>query len=182
MDIMLDLETLGLRTATAPIVAIGAICFDPKTNTLGNELYWKVNLESSCRNGAVIEADTALWWLRQSDAARAELTGAGIPFPEALRNFSAWIHGQRDDSVLGAIRVWGDGSSFDNALLMEAYERMGYTAPWSRKEDRCYRTLKNMRPDIVRAGGDKPHNALEDARMQALHAMAILRAGVPPIN
>lgn len=184
MNIMLDLECLGLRTSSAPIVAIGAVCFDPATDTVGRECYYRIRLASACRYGGVIEPDTVLWWLRQSDAARAEITGTGMDLQDALRSFSAWVEEQRDESVGGSITVWGDGADFDNALLKETYLRLGMSVPWKYSESRCYRTLKNMRPDIpaVVSADVIEHSALCDARVQASHANAILRAGVPGVS
>ena len=44
--LMIDLETMGNKP-TAPIVAIGAVFFDPKNGELGAEFYVAVNLGSA---------------------------------------------------------------------------------------------------------------------------------------
>ena len=70
--VMTDIETMG-KNPNAPIVAIGAVLFDPVAGELGNQLYVKVNLEDAVRTGGVMDASTVLWWLQQDDAARVEL-------------------------------------------------------------------------------------------------------------
>jgi hypothetical protein len=44
-NLMLDLETMGNKP-NAPIVAIGAVFFDPATGELGPQFYTAVNLAS----------------------------------------------------------------------------------------------------------------------------------------
>lgn len=44
--LMIDIETMGNKP-TAPIVAIGAVFFDPQSSELGAEFYVAVNLASA---------------------------------------------------------------------------------------------------------------------------------------
>lgn len=182
LDIMLDLETMGTKV-TAPIVAIGAVEFDRTNGNALSQLYWKINLASAVECGAVIEPDTVLWWLQQSDAARAQLTGAGIQMATALVHFDEWLSRLRMTKGVccngadGGVRIWGDGAHFDNALLKAAYERHGLRVPWTYKENACYRTMKDLRPDVVVDRGPYlEHHALDDAIHQAKHLSAILKA------
>lgn len=48
--LMIDLETMGNKPA-APIVAIGAVFFAPKSSELGAEFYMAVNLASAMDQG-----------------------------------------------------------------------------------------------------------------------------------
>ena len=66
LDIMLDLETMGTGTQAA-IVAIGAVEFDLEKGILGEEFYRTVDLSSSISCGGIIDADTVLWWMQQSE-------------------------------------------------------------------------------------------------------------------
>jgi len=179
---MLDLETMGTKV-TAPIVAIGAVEFDRRDGSIRDQLYWKVSLASAVKCGAVIEPDTVLWWMQQSDAARAQLTGQGIELDAALTHFDIWLSRLRmtkgvcGNGADGGVRIWGDGAHFDNALLKAAYERHDLRVPWTYKENACYRTMKDLRPDVVieRRPGTE-HHALDDAVHQARHLAAILKA------
>ncbi|MFM9673750.1 3'-5' exonuclease, partial [Streptomyces galilaeus] len=69
--VMLDLETMG-QGNNAAIVAIGAVFFEPTTGEIGDTFYRKIDLESAAQYGE-IDPNTVLWWLKQSDAARAEI-------------------------------------------------------------------------------------------------------------
>lgn len=48
--------------------------------------------------------------------------------------------------------------------------------PWPHWNDRCYRTLKAMRPDVKMERTGTHHNAVDDATSQARHALALLAA------
>lgn len=54
VHVMVDLETMG-KKHNAPIVAIGAVVFDPATGSIGESFYKVVCLESSVNWGAVID-------------------------------------------------------------------------------------------------------------------------------
>ena len=161
MHIMIDLETMGNRP-NAPIIAIGAVAFD--ANGIDRELYEVVDLDSSVRSGAVIDPHTVMWWLQQSDEARASLVAMdGVTLSKALDKFSLWA------TVSDITGVWGNGAAFDNVILAESYRRLDKVAPWPFWKDKCYRTVKGMYPDVKMERGGTHHNALDDARSQALH-------------
>ena len=170
-DVMLDLETMG-SGPDAAITAIGAVVFDPMAGTLGAEFYQVVNLESAVRSGGVMDASTVLWWMRQNDAARREFERFGATIESTLSSFRLWL---LDEAGKDA-RVWGNGAGFDNVILAGAYRRAGLQAPWSYKNDRCYRTVVALQPGLKRMEGGTRHNALEDAKGQAMHLMTCLRA------
>ena len=168
-NVMVDLETMG-NGPSAAIVAIGAVEFDPGSGKLGREFYQEVSLEDSAANGGVIDASTVLWWMRQSDEARAAVYSKdGINLLPALLQFAQWLRecGPR-------VKVWGNGSPFDNVILRSAYGAVHMPPPWEHWNDRCYRTLKNLRPGIKLERSGTHHNALDDAITQAKHAMVIL--------
>ncbi|HHE8089386.1 TPA: 3'-5' exoribonuclease [Klebsiella pneumoniae] len=72
VHVMVDLETMG-KKYNAPIVAIGAVVFDPATGSIGESFYKVVCLESSVNWGAVIDPSTVIWWLKQSSEARSAI-------------------------------------------------------------------------------------------------------------
>lgn len=173
MDVMLDLETMG-NGPDAAIVAIGAIEFDPTAGTLGRTFYRGVSLETAVRGGGKIDAATVMWWLRQSDEARKDIAGEGCPQNQVLIEFGTWLYGLGED-----VKVWGNGAAFDNVILAQAYRRAELTVPWPHWNDRCYRTLKALRPEVKIERTGTHHNALDDATSQARHALALLAANMP---
>lgn len=172
-NIMLDLETMGKGTSAA-ICSIGAVEFDLENGIIGREFYTVVDLEDSVSNGGVIDASTVLWWMRQSEDARSELQRKGNRIETALTMFSEWLGGCGFGSE--EICIWGNGAAFDNVILRSAYENSGLKTPWEFWNDRCYRTIKGMRPDIKIVREGTHHCAVDDARDQALHLIRILKA------
>lgn len=177
--VMIDIETMG-TSSEAAIVAIGAVLFDPETQQLGATYYVKVLLADAVAKGGKIDADTVLWWLKQDDAARKEITGDGrVELDLALAGLYVFVEDNTDEATL---QVWANGASFDLPILASAFARIGLTpVPWKFYQERCFRTLKNLRPDIkaMAPAGNVKHNALDDAKAQALHAMALLSAIAP---
>ena len=169
---MLDLETMG-RGPNAAITAVGAVYFDPTTGKLGETFYSTVELESSVAGGGQMDASTVLWWMQQSADARSMYAAAGEHINVVLLRFAEFCkHG--DDAFP---KVWGNGAPFDNVILRSAYGRAGITCPWEFWNDRCYRTMRAMLPqvDVERSGTH--HNALDDATTQARVLMAAMAKG-----
>lgn len=169
-NIMVDLETMG-SGGNAAIISIGAVRFDQK---ITDRFYEVVSLQSSVDAGLEIEAGTVLWWLGQSRVAQAEFlplekggSYPGRPLAEVLHKLFFWMGA---DAI-----VWGNGATFDNPILANAYRRLGISRPWGHRNDRCYRTVKAAHPDVVQERKGTHHNALADAENQAEHLMAIWR-------
>lgn len=172
--IMVDLETLGV-TPGAIILSIGAVYFSP-TMGLGREFQRVISRESSEQAGLLAEVETVEWWKRQSPAARRVLELAegkdAFTLQTALQDLRDFI----DLDGVAEARVWGNGASFDNALLTYAYKAIAVPVPWKFWNNRCFRTLKSCAPNVAapqRIG--TLHNALDDAKNQALHAVAIMK-------
>jgi exodeoxyribonuclease VIII len=168
MHIMIDLETMGTR-ADAPIVSIGAVAFDAKG--IDREFYCTVSLHSAVRSGAVIDPSTAMWWLGQDTDARAALTlnqNEALGLEEGLRYFMQFVCSY-GDNLKG---VWGNGATFDNVIMHESGKRCGVPM-WEFWKDKCYRTVKGLYPEVKMDRAGTHHNALDDAKSQALHLIAI---------
>ena len=161
---MIDLETMGTGS-NAAIIAIGAVKFDHVG--IVDEFYKVVSLESSVKNGMTIEPDTVLWWMKQSVEARKEFERKGGSLCRVLLTFYEWFGQDKP--------VWGNGASFDNVILSNAYKLTGLEQPWNFWSDRCYRTLKSLYPSIEVNRSGTHHNALDDAKSQALHLIEIFK-------
>ncbi|MDP5205570.1 3'-5' exoribonuclease [Alishewanella sp. SMS9] len=174
--VMLDLETMG-QDSNAAIVAIGAVFFEPTTGTIGASFYQKVDLESAAKFGN-IDPSTIIWWLKQSDAARAEITSDDtLDLKCALCDFGDWI--EQIEKIHSRI-VWGNGASFDNVILSNAYAATSLAKPWVYWNDRDVRTvvelgktLKGFDPKKHMPFLGTTHNALDDAIHQAKYVSAI---------
>ena len=176
-NVMLDLETMGVGPRAA-IISIGAIEFDPATQKLGRTFYQNVDLASSVACGGEMDADTVMWWVQQSAGARLALKSTlAVDLKTALEKFAQWLsHCEVSyPFVEKNPLLWGNGSDFDNVVLASAYDACGLERPWSFRNNRCYRTLKNLFPDkkLFPPVGGTAHNALDDARWQAQHLLNI---------
>jgi DNA polymerase III epsilon subunit-like protein len=170
-QVMLDLETLGAKPGSV-IVAIGAVKFGG--GQIIDSFYERIDPASCVEAGLKMDPQTIMWWLTQPDAARLEITKPGAPLAAVLAMFTVWV-GEND------VEIWGNGASFDNVLLSDAYEVAGMPRPWKFYNERCYRTVKNLRPDIQMAREGVHHHALDDARSQAEHLMRILETIPTPV-
>ncbi|HCB3875953.1 3'-5' exoribonuclease [Klebsiella pneumoniae] len=178
VHVMVDLETMG-KKHNAPIVAIGAVVFDPATGSIGECFYKVVCLESSVNWGAVIDPSTVIWWLKQSSEARSAIVNDdAIPLQDALLQFREFV----SDNVAGGSKkaqVWGNGASFDNSILRSSYDCIAEDYPWEYWNDRDVRTMVELGQAIsfdpkttIPFEGSR-HNALADAIHQARYVSAI---------
>jgi hypothetical protein len=176
--IMLDLETMS-TDPNAAIVSIGAVAIDFENNRLGEEFYRRISLESAMQSGGIVDASTVIWWLQQSEPARREIYSATADIRRACEAFTQYVSEIGDPAQM---RIWGDGAAFDNVLLSCTYKRIGLERPWKFWNDRCYRTIKNTYKDIKAADFGTAHNALDDAKAQALHLLNIFKLKNPGVN
>lgn len=170
-NMMMDLETMGLAPGCA-VLSIGAVRFSVQDG-LGDEFYAPIRLESCCAAGLTEDPSTRDWWERQNPEAKKLLRiveRKGTPsLKTVLKRFAAFV--QYVPSTL----MWGNGADFDNPILAAAYRSVGLPQPWGPFNGRCYRTLKNIAPGPKLARVGTYHNALDDAKSQALHAIALLK-------
>lgn len=164
---MLDLETLG-NGNEAVILSIGAVKFTNKE--LLDRFHVAIDPETCQAFGLKVDASTVMWWLdgdRQS-AREALLEHTQIDLASALRGFAEWVGNE-------STPIWGNGSTFDNVILRNAYQACGMEYPIKFWHDWCYRTVKNLVPaiSIDRSEGIH-HDALADAENQARHLQALL--------
>lgn len=166
--VMLDLETMG-TDPYSPVIAIGAVRFAMDSLDMEDNFYQAITLESCMDVGLKPDASTIIWWLEQSEAARAMFTDpTAMALPAALDAFTDWLNSRPD-------QLWGNSARFDCGLLEACYKACGKVVPWDHWNERCYRTIKQLPKakeiKVVRSGTH--HHALYDAISQARHLQAI---------
>lgn len=181
-NVMMDLETMG-KGPRAAIVTIGAVFFDPMTGELGAEFEAHIHLSDSARFGEM-DPDTMLWWLGQSDEARADLRPSvkHQTLSDALWGLYEWmVNGSQENNE--GLKVWGNGTSFDNVILRNACQQTRVPPVWSYWNDRDVRTVVDMGRDLLGFDPKKDmpfegvtHRALDDAKHQARYVSAIYQA------
>lgn len=141
---MIDLETFGVSKNSC-ILQIAAVKFYQDLTDLSLKPLSVQNIlvdPESCKDlGLSFDLNTVMWWMTKpgDEARKMVMTQKGrIPLPQALQVLSTWIGPDT--------RVWGNGASFDLAILDSAYEACKITKPWKHYNERCYRTLNALRP------------------------------------
>ncbi|MXF06731.1 exonuclease [Escherichia coli] len=179
--LMIDLETMGTNT-NAPIVVIGAVFFAPQTGEIGPVFYIVINLTDAMNTGAVPDGGTIEWWLTQSSEARSAILADRVKLKDGLLRFREFIDEHSDEKF---VQVWGNGATFDNAILRTSYERLSIPCPWRYYNDRDMRTIIELGNTIgfdartVIPFEGVRHNALDDARNQAKYVSAIWQKLIP---
>ncbi len=162
MAAMIDLETMA-SGPNAAIASIGAVKWplgeqDP---TSGFEpFYVRVDLRTSQACGGIVDADTVLWWMQQSEEARRQIfSDGGLHINVALL--------QLRDFLKDCVEVWAKPADFDLPILESAYVRSCFPLPYERKSKRCWSTLRRYfaLPEQPNPGA---HNAAADALCQAV--------------
>lgn len=169
--VMLDLETLGTGR-DAVILSIGAARFDPNGWDVVDSFEVHIDPIQSQALGRTIDAGTVLWWMAQErQEARdvlLEHKDTWVDVMGALDAFAEWFGTE-------SVPVWGNSAAFDNEKLISLYQSINWVAPWEFRHDRCYRTMKNMAPEVELERVGTHHSAVGDAISQAMHLQAVLR-------
>ena len=165
---MLDIETLGNKPG-AVIVSIGAVRFD-MGHGIVDEFAVVIDPIDAESRGLRLDAATVLWWFEQSEEARAGwLAADAVKLEYALMALHGWMVQGGED-----MEVWCKGAAFDAPLLEAAFAVCGVPVPWQYWKVKCYRTVaKEWREVSVGLLSGVAHDALDDARHQALHLLQI---------
>lgn len=170
VHIMVDIETLGRRPG-CKVLSIGAVVFDK--NGLKDTVYVIIDRDNQ---GTLHEDPATLeWWQTQHDMLQdLESNNRSQRLDTALKQFNDFIAQSKLKYNDPNLCLWGNGPEFDNAILQVACAEMNIAPSWIHSDNRCYRTLKKMVPELKINRVGTLHNALDDANSQALHAIEIL--------
>lgn len=171
-DISLDIETMDKASSSA-IISISACYFNRYTGDIGETFHKQVDLQSSIDAGLTVSASTLIWWLKQNEEARSKFfdNEKQRPLKLVLDDLSYFIG---KDS-----QVWGNGATFDNVIVENAFKAVDVEVPWEFWNMRCLRTLVETGLELgIDPKKDLPfegvrHDALSDAIHQAKVASTI---------
>lgn len=182
--LMVDLETMSNK-GNAAIVSIGAVTFEPATGEIGPTFYAVVDLISCELAGLHIDADTVLWWMKQSSEARTAIVDEDA---RTIQSTLLALSDFAEEHLSDRVCVWGNGSDFDNVVLASAYAACDFNPFWRFYNNRDVRTIV----ELGRNAGIDPkktlqfegeqHNALADAIHQAKYVSIIHQHLIKPIN
>ena len=167
---MVDLETLSTEN-NAVIVSIGIALFDEEN--VVKQFYLPIDLSSYdyFMEGVFhISTSTVLWWMKQSDEARKVFSDSRA---ESIKTALPAVKAFLETHATSGVKVWGNGSDFDNVILANAYKACEMKLPWKYYNNRCYRTVKDLCPGVPIIREGTHHNALDDAVNQAKHLIEL---------
>lgn len=135
---MVDIETFG-RESNAVVTSIGAVVFDPEKPWNKDEIktfYARLNVQEQIDRGRTVDASTIEWWLEQDEKARELLyKDKGGDVARILRGLGDFCYN---------MPLWGNGPTFDNAILRNLYKEYKIKFPTTFRNDTCFRTIKRL--------------------------------------
>jgi hypothetical protein len=164
--VQIDLETLGRRSSTCPVLTLGAVAYRYGQGVI-SEFTQAFDLDEQIQLGRRVEADAFVFWLRQPEESRQDLHRIlnGVTVDEMEDELFAWW--ETISQGLGEEEgpyVLSMGANFDIAIL----EGLLTNVPWSYKNTMCWRSLRTLYRGKTRYPEDQiRHTALGDARAQA---------------
>jgi hypothetical protein len=174
IHLMIDGETPDTATTTS-FLTLGAVPFSLEEGVLSADLqfYSRCSIASMVEKGFTTSSSTLDWWGLQSKEAQDEAFGGSITIENMMIKFLDYCAELKEEYK--EIAIWGNGATFDNVILANTLQKLKLIKPWSYKNDYCYRTLKNLFPEITHTYIGIKHSALDDAKNQAQHAVKILQ-------
>lgn len=172
--LVVDLETLGAAAApNCAVLSIGAVLFDPMEEVSPEDLHAEgfhiyLDPQEQIDKGAKVDWSTVLWWANQDAMARSQM------FNEQLQRHSVSLALNELDKYTTAFskqqptHIWGNGPSFDCAILNNLYNMVGAPNPFKYYQQQCCRTI-GLAANLKRSGWGVAHNALDDAVAQAVY-------------
>lgn len=184
--IMLDIETLG-DESNSVITSIGAVQFDIETGETNKIFHEYISAASCMEQGLKMNPSTIMWWLKQTDEARAMLVEGdekGLNLVNALSRFASWLRTMGTPAE--KLYVWGRGPRFDMGILADAYRATNLPIPWNTRNELCVRTMEFLYPNIKKetkpvdtghgSEGMGLHNATLDCKFQIAYVCKIFSA------
>jgi len=133
--VMFDIETLDTKS-TAVMLSIAAVEFDDQQHQV---LYHGfIDIQSCIDKGLTISADTLLWWMNQSTAAKKIFTMATSPLEKVLKKLINRTDWKTVDEC------WANGSDFDFPIIANAFRACDLVVPWPYYKQRDYRTVRKL--------------------------------------
>ena len=165
--LMVDLETMAVSPRTV-VLTLGAVTFNPFSDEIYDELYFKVDLDDQDKLGREIDPNTLDWWAKQNPEVMEEAFSPDgrVPLEKALDQFHkfAW----------GCDKFWSHGAVFDLMIIEDIYRQLKRPIPWEFWRLRDTRTLFDIADPEMEKSVEQ-HNALFDAIRQAKGVQTVYR-------
>lgn len=198
VDVMLDLETIGLCDNTV-ITQLSAVAFSMEDGSIFEDFNRHIGIRNSIQKGLKIDGSSMEWWFKQPDKVYEDVfvkaMTSDIKLEDVLAEFTAWLKSLKETYGIdykSNINMWGNGALADNKWIRQAYKVCNMEPPWAFHEDRDVRTIAELGRRLfsyeyrsVTFEGTV-HNALDDCKHQIKYCTSIyakmkqLQAPPPP--
>lgn len=166
MNIMIDLETLGIKM-DCPIISIGAAAFN--NIEIVDTFYIVLDLEEQLDGGRKVNASMLKWWMKQGRDAKKVFEEPTFSVSEGLNLFNSFI------LKYEGCKVWGNGATFDISILENIFNQYNLKVGWNFRNVRDFRTFMDFNKRVESPRSGVAHNALSDAVSQAMCILNNLR-------
>ena len=168
-DLMIDLESLG-TTPNSVILSGAFVYFDRLTGEVGDTIYEKFLVDKGLNEERYRCADTLEWWDKQDQDIYAEAKSGTVCLGHFLTT-------TLPDFYKPKTKVWGNGATFDVAMLEDAIRQAGGTIPWKFWDIRDVRTVKDLAEGLVAPTKCKQaHNPVADCENQIKYVCKMIRS------
>lgn len=183
-DIMVDIETLSTYK-NAVVLEISAVEFNRKTGEIGEVFDKKLYVDEQLTTGRRIDEKTLYWWFKQSNDAKDKVINNAVKtyIFDGLLEFSRFV--SRCDNLLyddnndrRTVKVWGNGSIFDIAIVESLYEQYydRERIPWKYWAVNDVRTIVDLNPEVKKNCNFEgtPHCAVDDCKYEIKYLVETL--------
>ena len=177
-DIMVDLETTGTSPDETAIIQIAAVRFNLQTGEVDPNVF---DMCLSIPPRRYWDESTRAWWAKMPDVLM-DIWKRQRPPELVMRAFADWV--RATDTGGEDLHFWSKPISFDWAFLQSYFRQFEVGNPFHYRHAQDMNTFIRSRyypleaPPLEKTlefDGDQ-HNALDDAKDQATHAIDILTA------
>ena len=181
-NVMIDLETLSTHKDAA-IIEIGAVEFNKFTGEIGETFNVIIKPSDWCKNDRHVDGETIQWWFKQTNEARKRFVNPPsdvlcTDLLDALMKLKYFVFDCDTIDDDKNVVVWGNGSSFDIAILESAYNYFQIDLPWKFWFVNDVRTIVGLKPSIkykYKFNGIK-HSAVDDCKYQIKYLTEIIKS------
>lgn len=174
--LMVDIETLG-SNSESPIATLCIMRFNPVTGETFESFTANIDLDEQFKAGMKPDANTMIWWLGKSEAAREGMIKSQAG-PFSLKEF-----GEEWNEFISslpypksALYHWGKSPTFDQVILGNLLKKAGVENPWGYNMTRDVRSIESLAPELadeVKFEGSA-HIAEDDVKFQIRRVSAVL--------
>lgn len=185
VDIMVDIESLGMQLDDGTVLQVCAAQFDIHTGDVLKIFNMYVDIKQTPLN---VSSASLEFWVKHPNHTtllRKILESGNYSEQEVLQRFSDWLSARKAQDAQD-IYLWGNGILDDNRVLKQKFEKYGIQNPIRYSHHRDVRTFVeastyfndrrlNQIYNDARRVHDVTHNAIDDVKHQIALIHSCLR-------